>query len=149
MKLTKRFVILASVVAVLVSSLGVADAMWVKLSDAELIDGSDIIVSAELIGQTQFRVAPDQPKLTVGVLRVDEVLKGDAGISVALLVLPSPNAPRSSTDLVYRKGQKGLWFLHVRDQKDSGLHRADHPQRFVPLEQSAQIDAFKRLLRKQ
>lgn len=76
------------------------------------------------------------------------MLKGDAGISVALLVLPSPDALRSSTDLVYRKGQNGLWFLRVRDQKDAGLYLADYPRRFVPLQQKVQIDAFKRLLKK-
>ena len=144
----KRLVVFAALVAVVMSSLGRADAMWVKLSDAELIDKSDIIVGAELIGHTQLRVAPDRPKLTVGVLRVDDVLKGDTGITVALLVLSSPDAPRSSTDLVYRKGQKGLWFLRVRDQKDAGLYLADHPQHFVPLQHAAQIDAFKRLLKK-
>ena len=145
----KRVVVLAAVVAVVMSSLGGADAMWVRLSDAELIEQSDIIVGAELIGHTQLRLAPDRPKLTLGVLRVDDVLKGDAGITVALLVLPSPDAPRSSTDLLYRKGQKGLWFLRVRDQKDAGLYLADHPQRFVPVEQAqGRIQALREQLKR-
>lgn len=142
----KSFVVLAAFAAVLASGLRDADAMWIRLSDAELISTSDLVASAELIGHTSLRVAADHPRLVVGVLRVDEVLKGDPGITVALLVLPSSDGPRASTDLVYRKGQRGLWFLRARDEKNAGLYLADHPQRFVPLHQTARIDALKRLL---
>jgi hypothetical protein len=54
------------------------------------------------------QLLPGQPKLTLGVPHVEEVLKGGANQTVVLIALPSPEGSRFSTDLVYRKGQKGL-----------------------------------------
>jgi hypothetical protein len=124
-----------------------AEAMWVKLSEAELVDQSDLIVSAELIGETHLQLSPDQPKLTVGVLRVGEVLKGDPSQTVALLALPSPEAPRSSADILYRRGQRGLWLLRRQSPKSQGIYLANHPQRFIPASRTDEVNAIRAVLR--
>ena len=124
-----------------------AAAMWAPLTDAELTDQSDLIVVGELIGQTQVRLAPDQPRLAFGILRVDEALKGDRARRMVLLALPSPDAPRSSTDITHRPGEKGLWYLKGRAQAE-GIYLADHPQRFVPANQATpRIDSLRKSLK--
>jgi hypothetical protein len=120
--------------------------MWVKLSDADLIAHSEIIVVAELIGQTKLALSPGDAPLTLGVLKVDESFKGSAAGSLVLLVLPTPAPLRPSTDLAYQKGQKGLWFLRARLVGQVGLYMADHPQRFIPSTNSAAIEAMRKTL---
>jgi len=110
---------------------GGAHAMWARFTDAELIARSEVIVMAELIGHTRVTLAPAQASVTLGVLQVEEVLKGDAQQTLLLLVLPSSEGPQVSTALFYHKGQRGLWFLRARAPGEVGLYLADHPQRFV------------------
>ena len=128
-------------------SLQSANAMWVKLSDTELVEKSDVIITAELIGQTQVDI--NQAKFVVGVLKVEEVLKGDKDLAVILLALPSAEGPRSSTDIFYKDGQKGLWLLRERKVKgESGIYLADHPQRFVSEKHAvAQIELIRNILK--
>jgi len=125
-------------------------AMWATLTDKQLVAKSDLIVMAELIGQTEVKLAADGAILLLGVLQVEEVLKGDRQQTAVLLVLPSPGAPRASTDILYRKGQRGLWFLRARTQGESGLYLADHPQRFLSATREAgRIEEFRRVLQAQ
>ncbi len=120
---------------------------WAKLSDIELVNQSDVIVNAELIGQTQFTI--NQFKYVIGALKVEEVLKGDKNQAVILLALPRTKGPRISTDILYRKGQKGLWFLRERKAKgETGIYLADHPQRFLSIEHAGdQIKAIQKILK--
>ena len=128
-------------------SLQTANAMWVKLSDTELVEKSDVIITAELIGQTQVDI--NQAKFVVGVLKVEEVLKGDKDQTIIMLALPSAEGPHSSTDIFYKDGQKGLWFLRKRKVKEeSGIYLADHPQRFVSEKHAdAQIEIVRTILK--
>ncbi len=127
-------------------SLQSANAMWVKLSDTELVEKSDVIITAELIGQTQVDI--NQAKFVVGVLKVEEVLKGDKYQTIILLALPSAESPRSSTDIFYKDGQKGLWFLREKVERESGIYLADHPQRFVSEKHAdAQIEIIRNILK--
>ena len=121
--------------------------MWVKLSDTELVEKSDVIITAELIGQTQVNI--NQAKLVVGALKVADVLKGKKGQTVILLALPSAEIPRSSTDIFYKDGQKGLWFLRERKvEGEAGIYLADHPQRFVSEKHAdAQIEIIRNILK--
>lgn len=125
-----------------------ANAMWVKLSDTELVEKSDVIITAELIGQTQITIS--QSKNVVGVLKIGEVLKGAEGLTIILLALPSTEGPRSSTDIFYENGQNGLWFLRERKIRgDAGIYLADQPQRFVSEKQAdAQIEIVRNILNK-
>jgi len=141
---------IASVVSMffLISILSTAYAIWAKkLSDTELIEQSDLIIAAELLGQTQVMI--NQVKLVLGVLKVEEVLKGDKNQTVLLLALPSPEGPRKSDDIFYKKGQKGLWFLHERKAKgEAGIYLADGPQRFLPMKQAAdRIKAIRKIMK--
>ena len=125
-------------------------AMWARLTDKALIAKSDVIVLAELVGQTKVKLASEGAILLLGVLQVEEVLKGDPEQTALLLVLPSPEAPRASTDILYHKGQRGLWFLRAVKPGEMGLYSADHPQRFLSATEAAdRIEGFRRDLQTQ
>ena len=120
--------------------------MFAKMSDADLIARSDVIVEAELIGQTRVTLSPSEAPLTLGVLRIDEAFKGVRDESLLLLVLASPDRLRSSSDISYQKGQSGLWFLRARAP---GLYLADHPQRFLAATNATALEAMKKTLKSQ
>ncbi len=124
-----------------------ANAMWVKLSENELIEQSDVIVTAEMIGHAPMMI--DGVKFVIGVLKVEEVLKGDKEKTVMLLALPSTEGPHKSTDIFYKKGQKGLWFLRERKAKgEAGIYLADHPQRFLSIEHAEdQIKTIRKIMK--
>ena len=113
-------------------------AMWVRLTDSELVQQSDAIVIGEIIGQTELVLAQPAIKLTLAVIRVAEVLKGDSRATVVLLELPSGGL-RSSSDITYRRGQSGIWFLRLRSKTERGVYLADHPQRFQTIDQAAPL----------
>ena len=122
---------------------GVAEAMFVKLSQSELLEQSDLIVVGELVGRESIDVAGSEAPLMLGVIRVAETLRGAPGKSVVFIALPGQKFALS-TDLMHRDGQRGLWYLRLRNPDDQGLYAADHPQRFVPIEQAAaQIEALR------
>ena len=114
----------------MVSALAAQDslAMWTRLTDQQLLDGSDVIVTGTLLGQT--RVKSGTTDLTLGVVSVEQTFKGSA-TGVVLIALPGPDKPVSSTDITYKAGQSGLWFLRLRGADERGIYVADHPQRFV------------------
>jgi hypothetical protein len=116
-----------------------SSAMWAKLTDSELLQKSDSIVIGEVIGQTELVLALPATRLTLAVIRVDEVLKGDKRATVVLLETPSSAQPRSGSDILYGKGQSGVWFLRLRSKSESGVYRADHPQRFQSLNEAARL----------
>jgi hypothetical protein len=126
----------------------VVDASWAKLTDAQLIKQSDIIVIGELIGQTDVKMAPVSAEMTLGVLQVEEVLKGEQSQNVILLELPYSRGLRNDAEVFYKKGQKGLWFLRLRAPREAGIYLADHPQRFLSVKQVSQIETFRKLLQK-
>ncbi|MGH8613455.1 MAG: hypothetical protein ACREYF_15920 [Gammaproteobacteria bacterium] len=119
------------------------------MTDAELVEESELVVIADFIGQTEIEFGKANVKLTVGVLRVNEVLKGRRDLSVVLLELPPREAPRSSSDIFYRIGASGIWFLRAHSSHDEGIYSANHPQRFLS-EDHAQdkVEAFRKQLLK-
>jgi hypothetical protein len=110
--------------------------MWEQLSQDELIATSDLIIVGELIGKVDISFSAQQPAVRLGVLRVDEVLKGGEEHGAVLLALPS--ASGSSTNLSYNKGDRGLWFLRAGPPGTAGLYVADHPQRFMNAERAGE-----------
>jgi hypothetical protein len=124
----------------------ITNAMWVKLSDIELVKQSDVIITAELIGNTQVTI--NQAKTVIGILKVEEVLKGDKNQTVILLALPSHEGPLKSDDIFYKTGQNGLWLLRERKTKgESGIYLADHPQSFITMERAGgQIKSIQKIL---
>ena len=106
--------------------------MWAQLSDVDLVEQSDIIVSATLVRTERQAMPGSAMSREIGVLDIREVLKGPGNLSVAHLALPSGDAPRSSSDIRYSIGQKGLWFLRpLPSAGGRSLYRADHPQSFL------------------
>ena len=106
------------------------NAMWARLSDAQLVETSSMIVVGTL-SNTATTPSNGQTR-TVGVIEIDTVLKGNQGTTSVWLNVPQPGTPISSSDIEYRIGQKGLWFLRSLGPKSAAIFAADHPQRFVP-----------------
>lgn len=124
-------------------------AMWARMTDSELIQRSDLIVVGEWIGEAQIAIPAQQLKLDVGVVAVKEVLKGDKRQTVALVAVPGRERLVSSSDIVYRQGQRGMWFLRLRSAGEAGIYLADDPQRFLPDDKAAkEIEAFRKLLKR-
>ncbi|MDP3085674.1 MAG: hypothetical protein Q8N44_18560 [Rubrivivax sp.] len=122
-----------------------ATAMWAGLTDAELLARSDLVVIGEWQGAATLELPPPTGALTLGVIRVNEVIKGDPGLAIALVLQPAAGVPRSSSDLIYRRGDRGLWLLRARPGA-AGQFLVDHPQRFVPVADTARIDALRAAL---
>jgi len=121
-------------------------AMWAQLSDAELVDTSSLIVVGKLARMT---VPSEDHAYTVGVIEIDDVLKGDSAAKTVWLDVPQPGTPISSSDIFYRVGQEGLWFLRLLAPDDGEIYAADHPQRFVPVAHAGPIiDEMRNLLKR-
>ncbi len=114
----------------------VPEALWIRMTEAALLAGSDVIVLAELIGHTRIQRAADAAPRWLGVLRVEQVVKGDPGLTTLLLVVPVQ--AQVSTDIVYHRGQRGLWFLHLYAPDEIGFYAANHPQRFLAEPQASE-----------
>jgi hypothetical protein len=114
------------------------EAMWEQLSRDQLIAASDLIGVGEVIGEAEITLSPGQQPVRLAILRIDEVLKGTKAESTVLLALPLPSAPRSSTDLLFRRGNRGLWFLRAGPPGTTGLYVADHPQRFIETDRATE-----------
>jgi hypothetical protein len=124
--------------------------MWAAMSDEELLRVTDLAVFGRWVGQTSaLKVGGQSPTHDIGAIEVDEVLKGPQGLTLALVAAPAMQGPRSSTDILFRRGARGLWLLRKRSGPESGLYLADHPQRFVAESGNAQrIAALRKLLAK-
>ncbi len=121
--------------------------MWAQMTDDDLIRSSDLIVVGEWMGQTSASHRGQPAGSDIGALAVTEVLKGKAGTTLALLAVAGAAAPRSSSDITFRRGDRGLWLLRRHSDGPIDLYAADHPQRFVPTATGAQrIAALRRLL---
>jgi len=121
-------------------------AMWVWLTDAELVENSQLIVMATYIGRTEVSPEMGGSVLYLGVLDVDDTLKGSRH-EVVLIKLPLPEGvPHKSDDIFFHAGQKGLWFLRKHSQQ-TGIYLIDNPQRFVPEKKlDSRIDSLLKLL---
>lgn len=129
---------------------GVALAMWTQMSDAELLQRSELIVMGTWQGPTSAPapVTPGTVMPNVGAVAVSEVLKGPVATTRVLLVMPAAGALRSSSDIQYGVGEHGLWLLRKQPGSAAELYLADHPQRFVPSATEAKrIEALRKLLR--
>ena len=124
-----------------------AHAMWARLSDAQLIETSSLIVVGTL---TKTATTPSNGRTrTVGVIEIETVLKGNLGTKAVWLNVPQPGSPISSSDIYYGIGQKGLWFLRLLGPESAAIYAADHPQRFVPFTNAGpRIEAVRKFLKR-
>lgn len=105
-------------------------AMWAKMTEAQLLEYSQLIITGEFLGESEIRALTKSDAVNLGVIRVDKVLKGKVEGSLVFLSLPSRAQPRSSSMIYYQVGAKGLWYLRHRSEGET-IYLADHPQRFV------------------
>jgi len=123
----------------------ISRACFMMIPLEELVKSSPVIVSGKI---TAVTVSPQRkgegPQLQdTGFLRVDRVLKNtlkDFDITVGdrlPLKFPSQNRiMHISTDIVYRKGQEGVWILDYRD----GAFYATYPGDLQSLDQLTAIE---------
>lgn len=140
-----RTPVLALLLFALTSAASV-QAMWVRLTDAELVENTQLIVMATYIGRTEVNLEMGGRVIYLGVLDVDDTLKGNRQ-EVVLIKLNRPEGiPYKSDDIFFRPGQKGLWFLRKHSQQ-TGIYLIDNPQRFVPEKKlDSRIDSLLKLL---
>lgn len=117
-----------------------ADGSWAGMTMNELVDGSDAIVVGEVV---EVRPAPaslvEGTGRDIGVVHVTEVISGGNIDAEVMVLFPSERSKiRTSVDITYKVGNKGIWFLRKKIGADKGndaaLYLADHPQRLMALE---------------
>ena len=127
---------------------GSVQAMWAKMTDAEMVESSQLIVVATYIGKADVGLKVDDKILHLGVLDVSNTLKGNQQEVVFLQLPQSTSIFRRSDDIFFHPGQKGLWFLREVSQQ-KGIYVIDNPQRFVPEEKvDNRMDSLLKLLTK-
>jgi hypothetical protein len=140
--------VLVSLTVLLAPSTG--ESMWAKMSPAELVQRSELVVIGELVETITLQTDVSAPRVHLGVLQISDVVKGPSQSKFALLHLPDDKGPISSSDIFYQVGQKGLWFLRMR-KGTAGMYLADNPQRFLPREQMTEaiLQQFRMLIQSQ
>ena len=125
---------------------GSVQAMWARMTDAELVESSQLIVMATYRGKAEAGLKVDGEILHLGVLDVDKTLKGNQREVIFLQLPQSESLLRKSDDIFFHSGQKGLWFLREVSQH-KGIYAIDNPQRFVPEEKVGnRMDSLLKLL---
>jgi len=143
----QKILILASCLLFFIFCNGV-NAMWAKMSYTELIEKSAVILLGEMIGQNEVILPADQSHRCIGVLKVEEILKGDKDQTVIFLQMPCKVL--KSDDIIYKQGQKGVWFLRLRSNGEQGIYMADNPQRFVPSKKAKKdLTAIRKIISEQ
>lgn len=121
--------------------------MWAQMSDEELVSSSELIVIGEWLGQIQVVLESGKSFQGIGVIAVSKVLKGSLEPGFVLVQRAAAGAPRSSSDLNFERGQKGLWLLRAKPDGAQGIYLVDHPHRFVSASgDPARIVALRRLM---
>ena len=77
----------------------------------------------------------------VGAIKVRQVLKGPETLKEIRLMWPSKaNKARMSTDILFNKGQQGVWILYP-DKKEKGVYWASYPSDYQPLKALPNVQA--------
>ena len=107
-------------------------ASWLQQTYHESYQEAEIVVVATLFDKINLEIAPNN-HLHLGLLEINQVLKGYSRRGYLFLLLPSVNRPPLSTDLDYNIGEYGIWFLKNHLGPESGLYYVSHPKHFMPL----------------
>ena len=128
----KPALILFSIFMIALLPIG-SSAMWARMTDAELIKQSNLIVKATYIGSTTISV--DKKKLHLGVLHIEDTLKGNQqGVVFIRLGSTTKGFPKKSDEISFKLNQKGMWFLEKNIEQE-GVYIINRPDRFIPEEQ--------------
>lgn len=140
--------LLGPVLAALLAATGLCHAMWARMTDAELQQHSALVVEGEWLGQGAWPGRADGRQL--GAIAVSAALAGKAEPgSLVFVARPPAGRPIADTDLSFRRGDRGLWFLKRAPGGDEA-YLVDHPQRFLrdSPENAAAIRAWRERLKR-
>jgi hypothetical protein len=141
----RYYVFVLVIVFSALASAGSAQAMWVRMTDADLVESSQLIVVATYTGRAEVTLEEDGKVIYRGVLDVDDTLKGDRQDVVYIMLSLPEGMPHKSDDVYFLAGQKGLWFLR-KDSQHTGIYQIDNPQHFIPERAKSRIDSLIKLL---
>jgi len=127
----------------------IALASWIKLSPEELVAQSKLAVIGEFIGTTRVAAQETGKQLIVGIIKVETVLDGYFQDDFLLIAIRKVEAPRISSTIKFKKGQKGLWLFTQYYPDNTALYSASHPQQFTLSSDIDTISDLKSLLAKQ
>ncbi len=113
-------------------------AAWAGMTDLELINQSKLIIKATFIGKSIVSFPGTAKPSLIGILKVEQVYKGNADDVVLLLLPLRPPNVSVSTDILHTVGQNGLWFLKSFEASE-GIYLVDHPQRIWSLEKQSKL----------
>lgn len=116
-----------------------AHAMYARMTNAQLIAASDLILLGRLTGIEKKPDADGTGQRLVGVLQAEEILKGPQRAGPVWLAVKQSGGLQSSSDIAFSTGQTGLWFLRRLPGGGHAIYAADHPQRFVPYPQAKEM----------
>lgn len=107
----------------------------------ELVERSDLIVVGQLASIDPMPASEQD----LGTIRVEDVLFAKPTpaepVREAGVVLPSTRGLRSSDQVFYRVGQRGIWFLRTAPGSAAGRYLADNPQRLMAEAELARVKA--------
>jgi hypothetical protein len=117
-----------------------AYALWVKMTECELVEQSTLIVLGEYMGESQIQPTEQSLISRLGVINVETMLKGTAEDIV--FIEQAYSAIKNSSDIQYKTQEKGIWFLKPSPMYRSGVFLANHPQRFKPINELLAVKAL-------
>lgn len=106
-----------------------ASAVWVKIDDCELIKESDVIIQGEFLGTTELISPENTVIINPGVIHAHKTFKGQT-LDIVLIEQPKLSGPINSADIVFQKGQIGIWFLKLKNNALFSIYSATTPQHF-------------------
>ena len=114
--------------------------MWAKMSLKELIESSSLVVVGELVSTERL---PNNSHFDSGKIQITKVVIGNKTLQEVFIAMPNVHGAIKSTDIIYKEGQRGLWFLRTNKAiKTAGtdLYSADNPQRFQSVDILDQLE---------
>ena len=104
-------------------------AMFARLSETELVNTADIIISGRYMGEEGICFPGSDREVRVGVIVVDQVYRGETQRSRLYFPLPPAGLSRSDA-IALAVGRQGIWFL-VSVEAAENLYWFNHPQRLL------------------
>jgi len=135
----KETVARLAIAMALVTLAGVGGAaIWVPMSLQDLVSQSQLIVVGEVVStRPQSGTAKD-----IATIKVDELLRSNpvvANVPQAEVLMPSARGLLASDTIVYKVGQRGIWFLKRDPASKDAFYLADHPHRLKAVSELADV----------
>lgn len=117
-----------------------AHACWIDIPLEDVVQGSPLVVVGEI---KRIKTAPrSRYAYDTAFIKVERILKNsglktpqEAGEKIPLAMPSINNRNRTSTDIRYQKGQRGVWILEFH----KGKFWATYPKDFQDVEQEKEI----------